>query len=380
MKKIATLALALLLLPSANIFAASENDQMINKDNKIETTSQARDEKASQTDLYEVSEVFENTVTLKFVQTVDGNSIPSYNGAEYNVPKEKFAEKDINVGDLYKINHDDIIMPSNPAQFGTIYSIEKEEKSDNKENEDVKEELITEQFVVEKVNEDGYTIADTKNKDNKYIISKKDANNMDLNVGDQLEITHNGVVLESNPAQFGKIFDLKKSEKEKTEKNENEETITETFIVDEITEKGYNIHEKSNKDNKYYISKEDTKTLDLAIGDQLKITHTGLATRSIPAQFVGDIKVRKINNKESDTKKNINKKEIEQKPSKKTSEFSKEKINTKKNIGNSKINSTNKNINANKLAGLNPKTGVFSSLGIVGVGAAAGILSKNTKE
>lgn len=340
MKKIATLALALLLLPSANIFAASENDQMINKDNKIETTSQARDEKASQTDLYEVSEVFENTVTLKFVQTVDGNSIPSYNGAEYNVPKEKFAEKDINVGDLYKINHDDIIMPSNPAQFGTIYSIEKEE-------------LITEQFVVEKVNEDGYTIADTKNKDNKYIISKKDANNMDLNVGDQLEITHNGVVLESNPAQFGKIFDLKKYEKEKTEKNENEETITETFIVDEITEKGYNIHEKSNKDNKYYISKEDTKTLDLAIGDQLKITHTGLATRSIPAHFVGDIKVRKINNKESDTK---------------------------KNIGNSKINSINKNINANKLAGLNPKTGVFSSLGILGVGAAAGILSKNTKE
>ena len=380
MKKIATLALVLLVLPSANIFAASENDQMINKDNKIETTSQARDEKASQTDLYEVSEVFENTVTLKFVQTVDGNSIPSYNGAEYNVPKEKFAEKDINVGDLYKINHDDIIMPSNPAQFGTIYSIEKEEKSDNKENEDVKEELITEQFVVEKVNEDGYTIADTKNKDNKYIISKKDANNMDLNVGDQLEITHNGVVLESNPAQFGKIFDLKKYEKEKTEKNENEETITETFIVDEITEKGYNIHEKSNKDNKYYISKEDTKTLDLAIGDQLKITHTGLATRSIPAQFVGDINVRKINNKESDTKKNINKKEIEQKPSKKTSEFSKEKINTKKNIGNSKINSTNKNINANKLAGLNPKTGVFSSLGILGVGAAASILSKKTKE
>lgn len=353
MKKIATLALVLLVLPSANIFAASENDQMINKDNKIETTSQARDEKASQTDLYEISEVFENTVTLKFVQTVDGNSIPSYNGAEYNVPKEKFAEKDINVGDLYKINHDDIIMPSNPAQFGTIYSIEKEEKSDNKENEDVKEELITEQFVVEKVNEDGYTIADTKNKDNKYIISKKDANNMDLNVGDQLEITHNGVVLESNPAQFGKIFDLKKYEKEKTEKNENEETITETFIVDEITEKGYNIHEKSNKDNKYYISKEDTKTLDLAIGDQLKITHTGLATRSIPAHFVGDIKVRKINNKESDTK---------------------------KNIGNSKINSINKNINANKLAGLNPKTGVFSSLGILGVGAAAGILSKNTKE
>ena len=268
MKKIATLALALLLLPSANIFAASENDQMINKDNKIETTSQARDEKASQTDLYEVSEVFENTVTLKFVQTVDGNSIPSYNGAEYNVLKEKFAEKDINVGDLYKINHDDIIMPSNPAQFG-------------------------------------------------------------------------------------KIFDLKKYEKEKTEKNENEETITETFIVDEITEKGYNIHEKSNKDNKYYISKEDTKTLDLAIGDQLKITHTGLATRSIPAHFVGDIKVRKINNKESDTK---------------------------KNIGNSKINSINKNINANKLAGLNPKTGVFSSIGILGVGAAAGILSKNTKE
>lgn len=91
--------------------------------------SENKDQSLSQTDLYEVSEVNEDTVTLKLVKNLDKDNKQAYEGAEFNVPKEKFAEKEINVSDRYKINHDDIIMPSNPAQFGTIYSIEKKVKA-----------------------------------------------------------------------------------------------------------------------------------------------------------------------------------------------------------------------------------------------------------
>ena len=374
MKKLATLALAILVLPSANTFAASENDQM-NNQSKIEITSESKDEKESQTDLYEVTEVFEGTVTLKFVQALDGNMTPSYDGAEFNVPKEKFADKEINVGDRYKISHDDIIMPSNPAQFGKIYSIEKDDQADNTDDE-TKEEKIKDHFVVEKVNEDGYTIADIKNNDNKYIISKKDAKNVDLNVGDKLEIIHNGVVMESYPAQFGKIFEVKKYDGQDMDNEKKDEKVTENFIVEEVADGGYTIYKKSDKENKYSISKEDVADMDLAVGDELEITHTGLATRSIPAQFVGDIEIKKVNNsktpaenKKSDTKISTDSKNNTT-PAK-SSDKKDQDLQSKNAITNSMTN---------RKGGANPKTGILSSMGVLETAGAASILAKKTKK
>lgn len=374
MKKLATLALAILVLPSANTFAASENNQM-NNQSKIEMTSESKDEKESQTDLYEVTEVFKGTVTLKFVQALDGNMTPSYDGAEFNVPKEKFADKEINVGDRYKISHDDIIMPSNPAQFGKIYSIEKDDQADNTENE-TKEEKIKDHFVVEKVNEDGYTIEDIKNNDNKYIISKKDAKNVDLNVGDKLEITHNGVVMESYPAQFGKIFEVKKYDDQDIDNEKKDEKVTENFIVEEVADGGYTIYKKSDKENKYSISKEDVADMNLSVGDELEITHTGLATRSIPAQFVGDIEIKKVNdsktpeeNKKSDVKISTDSKD-NTRPAKSADKKDQD-LQSKNAITNSMTN---------RKGGANPKTGILSSMGVLGTAGAASILAKKTKK
>lgn len=373
MKKLATLALAILVLPSANSLAASENNQMSDHA-KSEITSESKDEKQSQTDLYEVTEVFEGNVTLKFVQTLTGDIISTYNGAEFNVPKDKFADKEIKVGDRYKIKHDDIIMPSNPAQFGKIYSIEKDDQAEVTDDE-IKEEKIKDHFVVEKVNEDSYTIADIENNDNKYIISKKDAKNMDLVVGDELEITHNGVVMESYPAQFGKIFKVVKYDKQ-VEDQSKEEKVTENFIVEEVADGGYTIYKKSNKDSKYSISKEDASGINLNVGDELEITHTGLATRSIPAQFVGDVEIKKIDNiktpvenKISDARKQNDIKDITR--SNNSNEEKDQNLKSKNLVNNSM---------KDRIGGANPKTGILSSMGVLGTAGIASLLAKKTKK
>lgn len=373
MKKLATLALAILVLPSANSLAASENNQM-SKQNKTEITSESKDEEQSQTDLYEVTEVFEGNVTLKFVQTLTGDIIPTFNGAEFNVPKDKFADKEIKVGDKYKISHDDIIMPSNPAQFGKIYSIEKDDQAEVTDDE-IKEEKIKDHFVVEKVNEDGYTIADIENNDNKYIISKKDAKNMDLVIGDELEITHNGVVMESYPAQFGKIFKVVKYDKH-DEDESKEEKVTENFIVEEVADGGYTIYKKSNKDSKYSISKEDVSGINLDVGDELEITHTGLATRSIPAQFVGDVEIKKIDNSKTPVENKISdaRKQNDIKDITRSNNSNEEKDQNLKS--NNLVNNSMKD----RIGGANPKTGILSSMGVLGTAGTASLLAKKTKK
>lgn len=373
MKKLATLALAILVLPSANSLAASENNQMSDHA-KSEITSESKDEKQSQTDLYEVTEVFEGNVTLKFVQTLTGDIISTYNGAEFNVPKDKFADKEIKVGDRYKIKHDDIIMPSNPAQFGKIYSIEKDDQAEVTDDE-IKEEKIKDHFVVEKVNEDSYTIADIENNDNKYIISKKDAKNMDLVVGDELEITHNGVVMESYPAQFGKIFKVVKYDKQ-VEDQSKEEKVTENFIVEEVADGGYTIYKKSNKDSKYSIRKEDVTGINLNVGDELEITHAGLATRSIPAQFVGDVEIKKIDNIKTPVENKISdaRKQNDIKDITRSNNSNEEKDQNLKS--NNLVNNSMKD----RIGGANPKTGILSSMGVLGTAGIASLLAKKTKK
>lgn len=349
--------------------------------------SENKDQSLSQTDLYEVSEVNEDTVTLKLVKNLDKDNKQAYEGAEFNVPKEKFAEKEINVSDRYKINHDDIIMPSNPAQFGTIYSIEKESEGKDLTNS-TKEEKISQEFVVESVNESGYTIHELENEESKYIISKKDAKDLDLLEGDKIELSHNGIIMESYPAQFNKIYDIKKLSHKEKEVNK-EEKVTEIFVVDEVNDGGYVISQKDNKDNKdnkYAINKEDLKGLNLKVGDKLEISHTGLATKSIPAQFVGDIEVKKINsdgeNKDLEKdKENKNKIGKENKNSGKIEKDSNSKNDKKLNNEKNELNKNDKLAAvANKTSGSNPKTGVFSSMGILATAGAASILAKKSKK
>ena len=190
------------------------------------------------------------------------------------------------------------------------------------------------------------------------MLSKKEAKNMDLKAGDKIEITHDDIVLTSEPAQFGKIFDVKKVEEAKKEEVK-EERIKENFIIEKIEEDGFIIAEIGNADNKYMISKEDAKNMDLKVGDRIEIIHNGLSTRSYPAQFMKIFKISKIDQGE-----------------KAPSKDNKKGNNSSKNINQKQMNTSKQK---DKKAATNPKTGVLSSIGLVSLTAIAGALVKKTK-
>lgn len=76
-------------------------------------------------DNYIVKEINEEGVTLEK---------KGYEGDLYRVDKEEFQQEP-KVGEEYIIKHNDIILPSNPAQFNKIYEIKKVDstsKSNNK--------------------------------------------------------------------------------------------------------------------------------------------------------------------------------------------------------------------------------------------------------
>lgn len=445
MKKIIPLTLALLLVPAFNANAA-DMAKNSNEENKNEMVEQVKKAETKLVELYEVSGVNEQTVTLKFVENLNKDMDPSYSGLQFNVAREKFAEKDIKVGDRYKITHDDIILPSNPGQFGKIYSLEKvviKESNDKKVEEEKitekyqveevneggyiitkegdsldrymvskkevnnmdlkvgdkieithddiiltsepaqfgkifdakkveekssaddikKENRITKTYLVEEVSEGGYIISEEKNRSDKYMLSKKDANNMDLKVGDKIEITHDDIILTSDPGQFGKIFDVKKLEKKPSSDDKKEEKITEHFVIEKVEEEGYVVSQIGNSDNKYMISKMDAKNMDLKVGDKIDITHNGLATKSYPGQFMKIFDIVKVQEEKTPEKNNK-----ENPKDKKKAKEAKE--NNKKQ---SAINTKDKN------AATNPKTGVLSSIGLVSLTAIAGALIKKTK-
>ena len=70
-------------------------------------------------DNFIVKEVNEEGVTLEK---------KGYEGDLYRVDKKEF-QQELKVGEEYIIKHNDIILPSNPAQFNKIYGIEKVEAS-----------------------------------------------------------------------------------------------------------------------------------------------------------------------------------------------------------------------------------------------------------
>lgn len=91
--------------------------------------------------------------------------------------------------------------------------------------EDKKEQIISDIFVVEKIDQEGVTVARKSNKEDKYLVPKKDFGKLMIKEGGQYKIYTDDVVLTSYPAQFGKIFKIeevmKEAPKEKDNKKEN---------------------------------------------------------------------------------------------------------------------------------------------------------------
>lgn len=67
---------------------------------------------------------------------------------------------------------------------------------------------ITLDFKIKEINEESVTLAEIGNEESLYTYPIKDLPNENPNIGDKYRITWDGVILESYPAQFGKIKDI----------------------------------------------------------------------------------------------------------------------------------------------------------------------------
>lgn len=147
--------------------------------------------------------------------------------SKYNIAKKDFGKAMPKVGDTYKIETSEEILTSDPAQFAKVIKAELEkeapkkaekpadkkktpEKSKEKpaKEEKAKEKTLSDIFVVEKIDEEGVTVYRKSNKEDKYLVPKKDFGKLEIKEGKEYKIFTNDVVLTSYPAQFGKIIKI----------------------------------------------------------------------------------------------------------------------------------------------------------------------------
>lgn len=147
--------------------------------------------------------------------------------SKYNIAKKDFGKAMPKVGETYKIETSEEILTSDPAQFAKVIKAELEkeapkkaekpadkkktpEKSKEKpaKEEKAKEKTLSDIFVVEKIDQDGVTVYRKSNKEDKYLVPKKDFGKLEIKEGKEYKIFTDDIVLTSYPAQFGKIYKI----------------------------------------------------------------------------------------------------------------------------------------------------------------------------
>ena len=166
-----------------------------------------------------------------------------------------------------------------------------EMKDENKIEEvmDEKDEKVTGSYIVKEIKDD-YVILNKKGyEDDLYQVEKSAFEKMDLEAGKEFQITSDGIILKSNPAQFGKIYEIKEAAKEEA----TEEKVTGQFQVKEINEEGVTVEKIGSESEKYIVEKKYFDD-DVKVGDKYKITHNDIVMNSYPAQFNKIFDVEKI--------------------------------------------------------------------------------------
>ena len=169
---------------------------------------------------------------------------------------------------------------------------QKDEIKDESKIEEVmdeQDEKVTESYIVKEVKDD-YVILNKKGyEDDLYQVEKSAFEKMDLEAGKEFEITSDGIILKSNPAQFGKIYEIKEAAKEEA----TEEKVTGQFQVKEVNEEGVIVEKIGSESEKYMVEKKYFDD-DVKVGDKYKITHNDIVMNSYPAQFNKIFDVEKI--------------------------------------------------------------------------------------
>lgn len=310
-------------ITSDDILTASDPAKFI----KIHQIKEVKSEEEKIVKDYVVKEIHEEGVDLYEL----GNE-----ANVYNVPKKEFKDMKLEKGKVFTITTNDVVMTSNPAQFGKIYSIVEKEQA----------KKMTKEYVVEKINGDFVTVYEKGNKEDKYNLNKKDFGKVNPEVGKTYKIETSEEILTSDPAQFAAVYkveEVKEKQKKEEKKEKAKETmLTDTFVIEKIDEEGVTVARKSNKEDKYLVPKKEFGKSELKVGKVYKITTDDVILTSYPAQFGKIFKIEEVEAKD-------NKKEDK---------------NSKKE---------------NKSSAKNPKTGLIgSSMALIGL-IGAGLAYKKTK-
>ena len=169
-----------------------------------------------------------------------------------------------------------------------------EEMKDETKIEEVmaeKEEKVTEAYIVKEIKGDNVILNKKGSENDLYQVEKSKFEKMNLEAGKEVNITSDGTILKSNPAQFGKIYEIKEVIKE-TEKAPVEK-VTSDFVVKEVNKDGVIVEKIGSESEKYMIEKKYFED-DVKVGDKYKITHNDVVTNSDPAQFNKIFEVKEI--------------------------------------------------------------------------------------
>lgn len=209
----------------------------------------------------------------------------------YSLSSDDLRDENVKVGDKYRIYWDGITLESYPAQFGTIYRVDKLDKEEN-------EEKTTLEFEISEIDKENKvaTIFEVGNKLNLFSIDIKDLKDDSVKVGNRYKITWDGIATKSIPAQFGKIFEVTK-----TFDSVKENIVTREFELVDITDskdyKDANLKDIKATGNIYLLSLNELDDDNPQIGDRYLITFNDIYEKT----FDNIQKIEKLKKKESKT-------------------------------------------------------------------------------
>lgn len=218
-----------------------------------------------------------NTESMDFViENLKGNTeegfaaIVSEVGNEnnkYSIFSDNLRDDNPKVGDQYTIYWDGVTLESYPAQFGKIFRVEKLAKEDQKTLE-----FEIDEIVIDKDNKSAI-VFESGNKTNVFSIDLEDLKDENAKAGDRYEITWNGIATKSIPAQFGEIYEVKK-----TFDNKDEIKETAEFELVDITDskegKDANLKKSDSFGEINLIMLSELEDDKAKIGDKYSITYT----------------------------------------------------------------------------------------------------------
>ncbi len=297
--------------------SADASETKMSKETPITSDESKREEHDY---LFEVIEIADKKVKLSYAGEDIEDSIQTDLKRDKTLSIDKnLFEENIEEKDLYKITSKKELknLDKDSIKKDDIKLITKYEKPVNMESEKLPKDTQNGIFEVKSVSDDQAnptaTIFEVGNPENVFTLSYDDLREESPKVGDQYKIYWDGIVMESYPAQFGKIYRVEKDDNINSEDSEADEKMDQTleFEVIELNDGVATIAEVGNKDNLYTIGFKELGDKDPQVGDSYKIHWNGISMKSYPAQFGEIYDVEKLS-KESKTNKDDLKKAIDE--------------------------------------------------------------------